>query len=594
VKGRLLPGVGLLLVLVALMAGSSIAQWPEMQTSDSSQRMLSQAARPAFTSHAGGTDIVTAAPREDNLREKRVLGHYMTWYKTPKTYGGPGCFNPEARGEWRMWNLCGHDPNTITGTHGFRDIAAVHYPLIGPYDSADSKIIEYHLLQALAAGVDTFVVDYYGKDDSGGIDEASLRVLRQVEEMNTRYATNFKIALMYDEGALTAISPTLRLGKAISDFDHMLQTYATSPAYLWADGKPAMFYFHKGPILSPTQLAAVATGFSLVYIDFLPDYLPVMNGSYAWVKADPSWMPDGSNWGEPYLKWYYPELDYRSTSVPTLTFGVGGVWAGFDDVGVGREWSCNDRRWIDRQGGQVYSRTWDILNTYNDAMGITYTLPVSWVQLITLNDYMEGTTLFASVAITGKDGQDYGYGYGYQYVQQTETHATEFKGLPDDDKLDIYVAQHIYNARLVSGTISNTALLDNALNAFHSGHYTMAMALADKAAGIPAPINVTAIRAGGALIVSWQDQPGATLASGHRISYGLEPGKYISSTVVPTGSSAMIGGLIPDATYYVAITTLGTSNPCETWYVSESWYADEVIVPPKPYVIYLSTVLKDE
>lgn len=101
-KGRLLPGIGLLLVLVALMAGSSIAQRPELQTSESSQRMLSQAARSALASHTGSTEIVTVASREDNLREKRVLGHYMTWYKTPKTYGGPGCFNPEARGEWRM------------------------------------------------------------------------------------------------------------------------------------------------------------------------------------------------------------------------------------------------------------------------------------------------------------------------------------------------------------------------------------------------------------------------------------------------------------------------------------------------------------
>jgi len=270
------------------------------------------------------------------------------------------------------------------------------------------------------------------------------------------------------------------------------------------------------------------------------------------------------------------------------------VWAGFDDIGVGREWSCNDHRWIDRQGGQVYSRTWDILNTYNDAVGITYTIPVSWVQLITLNDHMEGTTLFASAAITGQEGQDYGYGYGYQYVQQTETYAQEFKGLPHDDELDIYVAQHVYNARLVSGTLSNTVLLESALSAFHSGHYTTAMALADEAAGIPAPTSVTAINAGGTLIVSWQDQPGATLASGHRVSYGLESGKYTFSTVALTGSFAILEGLIPDETYYVAVTTLGTANPCETWYVSESWYSDEVTAPPMPYAIYLPTVLRDE
>jgi len=553
----------------------------------------------AVDTHSGLVYVVNRASDslsiircEDNLHEKRVLGHYMTWYKTPTQYGGPGCFNPEARGEWRMWNMCEHDPNIITDTHGFRDIAAVHYPLIGPYDSADPKVIEYHLLQALAAEVDTFVIDFYGENDAGGIDEAALRVLQQVEEMNVQYDTNFKIALMYDEGALTTISPTLQLGKAVSDFNYALRTYASSPAYLWADEKPVMFYFPKGPILSPTQLAVAATDFSLVYPDFPPDYLPVMNGSYAWVKAEP-WRPDCSDWGERYLRWWYPTLNLTATTVPTLTFGVGAVWAGFDDVGVGREWSCVGHRCIDRQDGQVYDWTWDILDEYNDGMGITYTVPVSWVQLVTLNDYMEGTTLFASVEITGADGVD--YGYGYRYVQQTENHARELKGLPPyDDELDIYVAQHIYNARLVSGTISNTATINNALNAFHSGNYTTAMALADEAAGIPAPTNVTVTPTGCALTVSltvcWQDHPSATLASGHRVYYRLASGEYISSTVALTGSCVTLRDVMCDTTYYITVTTLGAINPCETWYVSESWPSDEIAA--RTCVIFLPVITK--
>ena len=536
------------------------------------------------------SDSLSIIRCEDNLHEKRVLGHYMTWYKTKESYG-EGCFNPEARGDWGMWRgkqECEHNPDIIIDILGFRDIAAVHYPLTGPYDSADPKVIEYHLLQALAAEIDTFVIDFYGENDAGGIDEAALRALQQVEEMNARYDTNFKIALMYDEGALqNQPDPVI---KATSDFAYMLRTYASSPAYLWANGKPVMFYFPKDSILTPAKLAAVAGDFSLVYPDFPPDYLSVMSGSYAWVKAEP-WEEDCSNWGEPYLRWYYPTLDFMVTTVPTLTFGVGAAWAGFDDVGVGREWWCVDHRCIDRQGGQVYDRTWDILDGYNDSVGITYTVPISWVQLVTLNDYMEGTELFPTVQ------------HGHQYVQQTEDHAREFKGLPADDRLDIYVAQHIYNARLLrrvflplvlrncsygaqyightqvaSGTRSNIALIDDALEAFHSGHYTEAIALADVAAGIPAPTNVTAVPAGCTLTVCWQDQPGAWLASGHRVYYGLTPGEYISSTTVSTDSCVTLSDVVSNTTYYIAITTLGATNPCETWYVSESWYSDEIAV----------------
>lgn len=522
--------------------------------------------------------------------DKRVLGHYMAWYQTPTEYGGAGCLNPKARGEWRMWNRCGHDPDAIIGPHGFRDIAAVHYPLIGVYDSADPKVIEYHLLQAVAMGVDTFVIDYYGEDDLDGIDEASLQVLRLVEGMNTRYGTDFKIALMYDEGAL--VGQPDPVAKANADLAYMLLTYANSPAYLWADGKPVLFYFPKGPLLSPTELRAVAAAYALIYPDFPTGYLTLMDGSFAWVKADP-WMPDGSKWGEAYLQWYYPEFDFRASTIPSLTLGVGAVWAGFDDAGVGEEWSCVGHRWIDRQGGQTYDGTWELLNEYNSGVGSTYALPITWVQLTTLNDYMEASTLAASVEVPGVDGIDFGYGYGYQYVQQTEDRVEEFKGLLDDAELDIYVAQHIYNARLVSGRIANTALIDAALAAFHSGSYATAMTLADRAAGTPAPAIVTAVHPGGTLIVSWQDEPGAALVSGHRVVYGLEPGTYIYSKVVPTASSVMLTGLSPEATYYAAVTTLGATNPCERWYVSESWYSDEVVAPPLKNHVYLPIILRN-
>lgn len=527
------------------------------------------------------TRAVTDPIHPDSLHEKRVLGHYMTWYMTPNTYGEE-CYNPHARGEWKKWAFCDHDPNTITGTRGFRDIAAVDYPLIGPYDSADPKVIEYHLLQALAADVDTFVVDYYGKDDVGGVDEATLILLDHIEAMNARYGTDFKLALMYDEGTL--LDTTTPYEKAQSDFAHILTHYAGSPAYLWANGKPVLLYFPKGPVLTPAQLTTVSAAFSVVYIDLFEDYFSVTEGSYAWVKAEP-WEEDCSNWGTPYLQWYYPALDFRVTTVPTLTYGIGGVWAGFDDAGVGEGWSCTGHRCIGRQDGQVYDWTWAMVDNYSAGVGLIFTVPISWVQLITLNDYMEGSTLLASA---GKvDGSN---DWGYQYVQKTEDHARQFKGLPLEDEPDIYVAQHVFNARLASGTISNTALITQALDAFHGGEHVAAMRLADRAAGIPAP-TVTATQSHGSLLVTWQDQPEATLASGHRVYYGPSPGEYITSTTVLTGSAVTIAGVDENATYYVAVTTLGMANPCETWYVSESWYSDEVVALPA-HPAYLPLVIK--
>ena len=523
------------------------------------------------------SDSLSTIRCHNNMNEKRLLGHYVAWYKTPFVRGG-----------WGNWERCSHDPGTITQPHGFRDIAAIHYPLIGPYDSADPNVIEYHLLQAWAAGVDTFVIDWYGEDDPDGIDEATRQLFQQVEAMNARYDTDFRLVLMYDEGALLGEPDPIQAAQ--SDFTYMLNQYAGSPAYLWANGKPVAFYFAKGPILTPTGLATVTADFSLVNQDFPDDYLPIMNGAYAWIKGSP-FEPDGSNWGEEYLQWWYPTFDFHTVQGLALIYGVGGVWAGFHDGGVGEEWSCIGNRRIDRQDGAVYDKTWQILFDYNASIGITYTVPISWVQLITMNDHNEGTELFATVPITGVEGVDYGFGYGYQYVQKTEDHVNTFNGRQPDALEDIYFAQHLYNARLVSRVISNTTTISNALVAFYEGNYTGAMVLADAAAGIPAPVNVRAHHTTDGLYVTWQDQPGAVLASGHRVYYGLASGQHITSTLVSTGSSTTIPDLMPGETYYVVVTTLGATHPHEAWYVSESWNSAEVIVQPL-HAFYLPLVMR--
>jgi len=612
IRKALLPGIGLGLVLMVLLISCVVVvQGVEPEAGPSVPRDLGQPTVralqvPIRDAEAGtlGQPAVTTltaraspAPAENepvcapnrghgdqpaihsnDAAEKRVLAHYMVWFRTPKAYG-PGCTNPQARGGWGMWAMCNHQPDTITGPHGFRDIAAVHYPLLGVFDSADPRVIEYDLLQAMAAGVDTFVIDYYGRDDPGGIDFAAVRVLQQVEDMNTRYGTGFRVALMYDEGALRGLTGAARFAKAQSDFDYMLATYAPSPAYLWAGGKPVAFYFpYATESLTPAEFKTVSAGFTLVDKEFRDGYRPVVSGSYPWVQGSP-WKDDCSDWGEAYLKWYYPTLNGWASGVTTPTIEVGGVWAGFDDFGVGTGWSCDGQhRCIDRQGGRTFDATWAILDQYNASAGRLGALPVNWVQLITLNDYQEGTTLAASVPITDADGRT--HGYGYQYLRQTQQHALAFKGLHQGDVLALHVAQHVYNARLASGTISNSTLIEAALGAFHEGRYAAALALADQAAGIPVPAVVTAIHAGTSATVSWQDQPGATPVNGHRVYYGLKSGQYISSTVVPHGSSATLPGLLPDATYYVVVTALGATNPCETWYVSESWYSEEARILP--------------
>src|SRR5689334_4515096 len=68
-----------------------------------------------------------------------------------------------ATGGWH-WTMGRFDPERI-GPEGRREIASHSYPLVGPYDSADPDVLEYHTLLMKVAGIDGVVADWYGSED---------------------------------------------------------------------------------------------------------------------------------------------------------------------------------------------------------------------------------------------------------------------------------------------------------------------------------------------------------------------------------------------------------------------------------------------
>ena len=89
-----------------------------------------------------------------------LLAIYYPWYGTP--------FGPT--GVWEKWGKKqpgktapkGTDPTRIAAEPNIRDIAASAYPLIGPYDSLEPEVVRWHIRLAKAAGIDGFLVDWWG------------------------------------------------------------------------------------------------------------------------------------------------------------------------------------------------------------------------------------------------------------------------------------------------------------------------------------------------------------------------------------------------------------------------------------------------
>src|SRR5712691_6976822 len=85
---------------------------------------------------------------------KPIMVYYMPWY-VAKPYS--------SNWGWH-WTMNHFNPDVINAS-GERQIASWYYPLIGPYDSADPVVLEYHVLLMKLAGIDGVIVDWYGMDN---------------------------------------------------------------------------------------------------------------------------------------------------------------------------------------------------------------------------------------------------------------------------------------------------------------------------------------------------------------------------------------------------------------------------------------------
>ena len=89
-----------------------------------------------------------------------------------------------------------------------RQIASKYYPLIGPYDSSDSLVIDYHLLQMKICGIDGVIVDWYGLSDYRDypiLHRNTTRVLQRCEKLK------MKFVICYEDQTIPALVEAQRL-----------------------------------------------------------------------------------------------------------------------------------------------------------------------------------------------------------------------------------------------------------------------------------------------------------------------------------------------------------------------------------------------
>ena len=448
--------------------------------------------------------------------------------------------------------------------------------LLDSYDSYDHRVLEYQILLAWAAGIDGFVVDWYGRNTYE--DTGLMHVLDEADRLNRLYENRgfrFEIIASYNE---------MSTGRLDSNFAYLKKTILPHRAYWGNERKlrrPLFIYDVETAVLKPSQYRACADtvlppDVFLVWNGTEPEALRTMDAAYPWVQPlNGRWDPKGKEWGETYLDTTY----WRMNNPPgpgRLMFAVGGTWPGYDD----RKYIDGKNRWMDRQDTLVYDKTWQ--------KALDYSLPLSmpWCLVETWNDYNLGTSV--------EPNSD----KCYVFVRMTRDRAMRFKfPLGTDsaaiDNLGLLVPQHVYQTRVASSLNAARAAelqarIDLAIDAFFGRRSLEAISLADDAVPLAPSAVAATLNSGTSIKVEWQPVAGAKGyavfvsqdSNAFRACSAIRPSVLIAGNV----KTFTVGGLTPNSVYYLAVT--GVDSALGT-YANDSWYENALT---KAVVLRLATL----
>ena len=261
---------------------------------------------------------------------------------------------------------------------------------LAPYNSDDRSVMARHIDQARGAGIDAFVVNWWGK---GNRTEKNLKALLDVAaEKGFRIAVDFDINSPFMGGA-NSYADNLR---------HLHTTHANHPAYLRYQGRPVVFFYNVARLSvsawqkirdrsDPGRTALwIAEGTNL-------KYQSLFDGHHLYSITWPNRIPPAQT----LPKWGNRVRKYNREN-GTAKIWVATVMPGYDDRKV-RPGSGFVRS---REGGAYYGACWQAAIESKPA----------WVIINSFNEWPEGSYIEPSQA------------HGNHYLDLTREWAARFKG----------------------------------------------------------------------------------------------------------------------------------------------------------------------
>jgi hypothetical protein len=327
--------------------------------------------------------FILAAPRTIWAASKPVMVYYMPWYSAKPYSGGWG---------WH-WTMDHFNPDTV-GASGERQIASWYYPLIGPYDSSDPAVLEYHVLLMKLAGVDGVIVDWYGSAnflDYGANNQATVKLFQFARKAGLKFSICYEdqtIQHMIDGNYLTAGDTILH---AQQEMLYLQTNFFADASYLRLKGQPVLLNFGPQHFMMSSNWEDI---FSMLAATNQPAFftednrLPVSMGAFNW---PPMWMSQvpgtGGVLSGAALKSYLADFDQKAGSWPAF---ISSAFPRFHDI--------YQRAAVRNYWGYLGDHHGD---TLRETLSRGMTNSSAIIQVVTWNDFGEGTMV--------EPTQEYGY-----------------------------------------------------------------------------------------------------------------------------------------------------------------------------------------
>ncbi len=309
---------------------------------------------------------------------RKVLAFYYPWYGNANVPGGSG--------RWAHWSGVDETNRTID--------SSTHYPQLGPYDSHDRKLIAQHCKWAKQAGIDGWIVSWWGHGAFS--DQAMSRILDACAE------AGLEVTVYYE-----TVPGKKNADSAAGDLLRMLERYAKHRAWLRVGRRPVVFIYGRaiGEIGLPAWRDVVA--------ELAQRYRPqplligdrigrraaeVFDGLHTYNTAGAlrgKSLDEVKQWAqETYPGWV--QIAKKAKRISTIT-----VIPGYDDTKI-----RTPGLRVERFGGHSYRAQWEAAI----AAGPDWILITSW------NEWHEGSEIEPSVEL------------GDRYLGLTAEFARKFKG----------------------------------------------------------------------------------------------------------------------------------------------------------------------